>query len=443
MITGLPTRPAPGARSTGLRLGALFGPAVFGVTAAGVALPAVGADLGAAPSSTVWVLTAHALALGIGTALFGRLSDTAGARAVLAAGTALLVAGTALCLAAPGLVVLVAGRFVLAAGSGAMSAAALGLVAGVRAEHRATVLAAFGAAMAVFSACATLTAGVLTDLLSWRITLVLPALSVLAAPLCLRLANRPGSGRSADPLGAGLLAVTAAALLVLLQSSALALPAPAVAATAVLGAAAGTAVVLRVRRVPDGFVPRRLVTDRGFLVAAGTGGGVYAGLFAAMYAVPQVLVDGHGWDVLAVGTWLLPGAVAGAVLSRLAGRFAPGRGGRPLAAGTAVAFGAVLMLAGWDGGGAALSVAGASLGFAAFSVVQVVVTGLMAQRLPAAERGAGLGLLNLTFFVVGGAGSALVGALAAQIGPSAALAVAAVLPLAGGGLALLLPGARR
>ncbi|WAE71690.1 MFS transporter [Streptomonospora nanhaiensis] len=442
MTTDLPTRAAPGARSSGLRLGALFGPAVFGVTAAGVALPAVGADLGTAPSSTAWVLTAHALALGLGTALFGRLSDIAGTRAVLAAGSVLLATGTALCLAAPGLGVLVAGRFVLAAGSGAVSAAALGLVAGVRAEHRATVLAAFGGVMAVFSACATLAAGVLTDLLSWRITLVLPALSLLAAPLCLRLADRPGSGRSADPLGAGFLAVAASALLVLLQASVLALSSSTVAATAGLGAAASVAVVLRVRRVPDGFVPRRLVTDRNFLVAAAAGGGVYAGLFAAMYAVPQVLVEGHGWDVLTVGAWLLPGGVAGAVLSRLAGRAATGHRGRPLAAGAAVAFGAVLVLAGWTGGGAALSVAGASLGFAAFSVVQVVVTGLMAQRLPEAERGTGLGLLNLAFFVVGGAGTALVGALAARIGPSAALAVVAVLPLAGGGLALLLPRAR-
>jgi DHA2 family metal-tetracycline-proton antiporter-like MFS transporter len=429
-----------GARSTGLRLGALFGPAVFGVTAAGVALPAVSVGLGASSSATVWVLTVHALALGIGTALFGRLSDTVGTRAVLTVGAVLLLVGTALCLAAPTLGVLVAGRFVLAAGSGAMSAAALGLVGAVRSEHRATVLAVFGGAMAVFAACATLIAGVLTDLVSWRVTLALPALSVLAAPLCLRLATRPGSGAPVDLRGAGLLAATAAAVLVLLQSSALGLSGPTVAVIAVLCALGGVGTVLWVRRVPEGFVPRRLVTDRVFVVAAVAGGCVYAGLFAAMYAVPQVLVREHGWDVLAVGAWLLPGAVAGAVLTRLAGRLAAGRGGRPLAAGTAVAFGTALVLAGWATG-PALTVAAASLGFAAFSVVQVVVTGTVSERLASAERGSGLGLLNLSFFVIGGAGSALAGALAAQVGQSVALAVVGVLPLAGGGLALLLPGA--
>ncbi|RKS08019.1 putative MFS family arabinose efflux permease [Nocardiopsis sp. Huas11] len=441
MTADLRTRPELGARSTGLRLGALFGPAVFGVTAAGVALPAVGADLGAAPSATVWVLTVHALALGIGTALFGRLSDTAGARVVLVCGAVLLLAGTVLCLTAPGLGVLVAGRFVLAAGSGAMSAAALGLVGAVRPEHRGTVLAVFGAAMAVCAACATLTAGVLTDLVSWRVTLVLPALSVFVAPLCLRLATRPGSDRPVDLPGAGLLAATSAAVLVLLQSSALGLSGPTVAVVAGLSVLGGAGTVLWVRRVPEGFVPRRLVTDRGFVVAAVAGGGIYAGLFAAMYAVPQVLVVEHGWDVLAVGMWLLPGAVAGAVLSRLAGGLAAGRGGRPLAAGTASAFGVALILAGGATSGPALSVVGASLGFAAFSAVQVVVTGTVSARLAAAERGAGLGLLNLAFFVIGGAGSALVGALAALLGPSVALAVVGVLPLLGGGLALLLPGA--
>ncbi|PDP86689.1 MFS transporter [Glycomyces fuscus] len=437
------TRVEPGARSTGLRIGALFGPAVFGVTAAGVALPAVSADLGTSPSLTVWVLTVHALALGVGTAVFGRASDTWGVRAVLAAGTVLLTAGAAVCLTAPGLGTLVAGRFVLAAGSGATSAAALGLAASVRAGRRGAVLAAFGGAMALFSACATLTAGVLTELFSWRVVLVLPALSVLAAPLCLRLAARPGPGGPVDLPGAGWLAAAAASLLVLLQSPALALAAPAAAAVALVCVLSTAGTVLRVRRVPGGFVPLRLVTDRGFLVAVAVGGGVYAGLFAAVYAVPQVLVGEHGWDVLAVGAWLLPGAAAGAVLSRLAGGLVQGAGGRLLVAGTAVAFGAALALAGWAGAGPLFPVVGASLGFAGFAVVQVVVTGTMSNRLPAEERGGGLGLLNLSFFVVGGAGSAVAGTLSASVGPSAALAAVAVLPLAGGGLALLLPSAGR
>ncbi|NED58875.1 MFS transporter, partial [Micromonospora aurantiaca] len=51
-------------------------------------------------------------------------------------------------------------------------------------------------------------------------------------------------------------------------------------------------------------------------------------------------------------------------------------------------------------------------------------------RLPAPLRGAGMGLLNLTLFVGGGAGSAVAGALAESLSPSRILAVAALFPLA-------------
>jgi MFS family permease len=67
------------ARATGIRVGSLFGPAIFGVTAAGIALPDVTRALGTAPSTAAWVLIAHALALGIGTALSGRIADSRGA----------------------------------------------------------------------------------------------------------------------------------------------------------------------------------------------------------------------------------------------------------------------------------------------------------------------------------------------------------------------------
>ncbi|MFD5345612.1 MFS transporter [Streptomyces anulatus] len=314
------TGSSPGARSDGLRYGALFGPVVFGVTAAGVALPDVASSLDASSTATAWVLTAHALALGVGTALFGRLADTRGVRAALLLGSPALAVGAVVCLLAPNLGVLVAGRLVQAAGSGAMAACAMALTASVPPERRPQVFAGFGATMAIFSAGATLAGGVLTEWVTWRIALVLPALSLLVVPLCLAGAPvRKNSGRSMDLPGAALLTLTAMSFLVLIQSSALALSTPLVIATAAVLVLSAAGLAWRTRGSESSFVPRALVTDRVFLKAAVIGIGVYGGLFAAMYAVPQLLVRDHGWSVLSVGVWLLPGAVVGAVLSRPAG----------------------------------------------------------------------------------------------------------------------------
>lgn len=428
--------PAPiGSFSTAVRLGALFGPAVFGVTAAGVALPKVAAALHAGPAAVAWVLTAHALALGIGTAVFGRLADSWGVRTALTVGSLVLAAGAVVCLVAPNLGVLIAGRLVLAAGSGAMTAGCLALLAAVDPAGRARVLAAYGGVMALFAAGATLIGGVTTTWLSWRVTLVLPALSLLAVPFCLRLATRPGSRRPVDVAGAATLAAAAASLLLLIQAPALDLPGAVAAVIAAVLVLSSAGLARQVRRRADGFVPRSVVGDAGFWIAAAIGVGVYGGLFAAMYAVPQILTGTHGWSVLAVGAALLPGAAVGAVLSRLAGGFGAGTG-RRLLAGAATVTGVILAVAGITVGGAFPLVAGTSLALATFALTQVVLTGEMSARLPPPLRGAGMGLLNLAFFVGGGVGSAVAGALAPSMGLSRVLVVVACFPLAAAALAL-------
>ena len=429
----------PSARSTGLRLGSLFGPAIFGVTAAGVALPDVTRALATTPSTAAWVLIAHALALGIGTALSGRLADSRGVLVTLLAGASVLMAGAVVCLSAQSILVLVVGRLMLAAGSGATSACALVLASSSEPDQRPRVLATFGATIAVFSAAATLAGGVVTEWLTWRITVVLPVLSLLAVPFAFRQAQtRPGSNRPIDLVGAGLLSITAATFVILIQSSALDLPGTAVAGLATFLVASAAGLALRVARVPQGFVQRWLVSDATFLRAMATGVGVFAGLFGSMYAAPQFLVREHGWSILSVGAWLLPGAALGAVLSRLASRLAAaGGGGGVLIAATALASATLFGLAGLTNS-PFLVISAVSLGFAAFASTQVVATGLLSARIQPAQRGGGLALLNLTFFVGGATGSAVAGTLAKSFSLTTVIASIAIFPLLGGLAALTL-----
>lgn len=441
------TRSVQTAGAVGLKLGLLFGPAVFGVTAAGVALPDVADAFDAGTAAVNWVLTAYAVALGLGMALFGQVSDGQGTRTTLLAGSAVLGVGALICLLAPTLIVLVIGRAAVAVGSGAVSMGALALVAATPPEDRPVVLARFGGAMAVFAAGATLTGGLVTDLLSWRITLVLPTLSLLAVPGCLPLASATGAGQRVDALGAAFLSLTVAGALVLMQAPALQLAGAIVALIAVVCSMAAVGLGYWIRRCPEGFVPHWAIQDRGFLAAAAVGAGVYGGLFAAMYATPQILVATYGWSVLRVGLWLLPGAVAGAVLSRVAGAAGPRvRGGRIVAmtvGGFAVFLAAAAFFLTRTSLGPVTLVVGASLGFAAFSVAQVIITAVMSARLTPARRGGGMGLLNLGFFVGGGTGSAIVAALSRWLALPDALAVVALLPLLAAGLALTLPGEGR
>jgi predicted MFS family arabinose efflux permease len=202
---------------------------------------------------------------------------------------------------------------------------------------------------------------------------------------------------------------------------------------AVVLVVSGAGLAVRVARVPEGFVQRRLVADATFLRAMVTGVGVFVGLFGSMYAAPQFLVREHGWSILSVGAWLLPGAVLGGVLSRLAGRLAAGALIAATALSSAVLFGSAGLI-----DSSVLVICGVSLGFAAFACTQVVATGLLSVRIQPAQRGGGLALLNLTFFVGGGAGSAVAGALAKSFSLTTVIASIALFPLLGGLAALTL-----
>ncbi|MFI5569149.1 bagremycin/ferroverdin transporter BagJ/FevB [Streptomyces sp. NPDC051740] len=438
-----PPRSTPGAGSTGLRLGALFGPVIFGVTAAGVALPDVAMSMEVRPAVAGWVLTAHALALGVGTAFFGRLSEKWGVRNTLLTGALFLAVGAVLCLVAPNFGTLIAGRFVQAAGSGAITSSALTLASSAAPEHRTKILGIFGASMALFSSTATLMGGMVTDWMHWRLTLVLPALSLLLVPFCLELAaSRPGYGKAVDVMGGVLLGTGATSLLLLIQASSLDLGTPLVVALAVLLVLSAAGLVAHIGRRPDGFLSRELATDRTFLVSAMIGVGGYAGLFAAMYAVPQILTVQYGWGVFKIGAWLLPGAVVGAVAARVASKLTVGRGGSLLLAGTAVSCAVFLGIVGLVDGGIVVMLIGTSMGMATFAATQVLTTAVLSSRLEPAKRGGAMGVLNLLFFVGGGIGSAAAGTLSEHMDLTSALAVVAALPLLAGLTALMLPPAR-
>ncbi|MDP4511049.1 MFS transporter [Nonomuraea turcica] len=220
---------------------------------------------------------------------------------------------------APNLGLLVTGRLLLATGSGAMAAGGGALLTTLEPAHRRQILAGYGMVMACLAASATLVGGLVTTLLTWRLTLVLPALSLAAVPLCLPLARRPGSRLPIGLTGAAVLTVTVSTLLTLMQARTLDLQPVVVLALASMFLLAAATMVRHVRRRPGGFIPWPVVAEGGFWMVVSIGVGVFGGLFAGMYAVPQILAA-HGWSVLGIGAALLPGAAVGAVLSRLSGR---------------------------------------------------------------------------------------------------------------------------
>ena len=155
-----------------------------------IALPAIGGDLHIGEANLQWVATAFALPSGGLLLLFGRIGDMIGRRRVSLAGVALFTAASLLTMLAWDPASLLIGGWALQ-GFGAAGVVPTGMAllttsfAEGHARDRALGIA--GSVMATGFTVGTLLGGVLTDMLNWRFTMVLPiALGIfvlIATPL--------------------------------------------------------------------------------------------------------------------------------------------------------------------------------------------------------------------------------------------------------------------
>lgn len=423
-------------------LGVLVALTVIGSSAVAVALPDVARDLGLDTAGTAWVLACFSLTFSITTAVFGRFADLHGLRMPLRVGVALFALGSLLAAAAWSFPVIVVGRLLQGAGAGAVPVLALGIVAArFQGPSRGQALGGLTAVVSLVSGSGPLIGGVITDLVSWRAVLALPALAVLIAEPVARLAparpvvlpgvSAPGGRRGLDVRGALLVAATVSVLTLGLQSPSTGMGLPLAGAFGLLALLGGWRLVRHVRRRPDGFLPASVVGDGAFRRYAGTGLTLLAAYLGMLLALPLLMSASHGWGPTRIGLALLPAAALGAVVAPAVGALVQRAGPSRLAAGLAVGSCGGLLLAASAPDRPLLLVVGMGLVVAGFAGGQVALIDAVSATVDEAHRGVALGVFNLLFFTGGAVGAAAVGGLADLVTLPGALACLAVLPAAG------------
>ncbi len=416
-------------------VGLLFGFAGMGSAAVAVTLPAIASDLGLTTGGSAWIISLYALMLAVATAVYGRIADLAGIRLPLTVGVGLMASGAVLGALAPSYPVLLAARVLQGAGAAAVPVLGMAIVSAKYAGAvRTAALGRVAGTAAAVTALGPLAGGGVADLLSWRAVVAFPALGLLVVPVLWRAIPTDGSGARLDLLGALLVALTAAGLVLLVQSpSAGVVVAVAGALLLTLGVPAVTA---RVRRRPQGFLPVVVVRNGTVVRSALSSSAVPAAWFALLIAVPVVLV-GRGWSPLHVGLALVPSAVTGILAPRLAAPVLVRLGAaRSLAVSGSLAALALIVAA----LGASLPSAAAAapvlvlavmLTTFAFGLGQPALMAAVSDAVPPDVRGVALGIATLVFLVGGGIGSAVVGGLAEVLGMRTALLLLVLLPVAG------------
>jgi MFS family permease len=337
--------------------------------------------------------------------------------------------------------VLLSARVMQGAGAAAVPVLAMAIVsAKYDGAVRSLALGRVAGVAAAVSCLGPLAGGVVTQALGWRAAVAIPVLGLLVVPFLWRAVPTVGSGARLDVLGAVLVALTATGLVLLVQSPSSGLVVASIGA--VLLALGIPAVWAQVKRHPEGFLPRSVVTNGAVLRSALAAAAVPAAWFALLIAVPTVLVA-QGWTPLHVGLALIPSAVTGLLAPRVAAPLLTRLGARSslALAGGLAALSLLVASLGAEAGSAPVLVAGVIGVTGAFGLGQPALMEAVGQAVEPAVRGVALGVATLVFLVGGGVGSAVVGGLGEVVGVAGSLLVLAALPVAAV-LVLLVGGAR-
>jgi MFS family permease len=425
---------ADDARRLPVLLGLLFGLTGLGSAAVAMTLPTLGEALDVDAGDAAWTISLYALMLAVATPVYGRVSDLVGVRAPLLVGVALMSAGAVVGAAAPSFGILLGARIVQ--GTGAAAIPTLGVTA---VSHRfdgavrGLALGRMAGVTAALSSLGPLVGGVVEAVAGWRVVLALPVLGLLVVPFVWRARTGEGTGATLDVLGATLVGLTAAGLVLLVQSPATGIAVTVAGALLLVG---GTPLVVRhVRRCPHGFLPRAVITDPTVVRSAVAAATVPSAWFGLLIAVPAVLV-GDGWQAWQVGVLLVPPAVLSLLVPRFAGRLLARTGAaRTQATAAALALLSIGIAAvGAFVVSAALLASAVGLVVVAYGIGQPAMTAAVTGTVSADLRGSALGVGTLVFMVGASVGSAAVGGLGEAIGIPAALGAVAALPVLGLGV---------
>jgi MFS family permease len=407
------------ARRIAVLLGLLFGLASMGSSSAAVALPAVADEFHVSIGVAAWTVSGYVLLLAVTTAVY--------VRGPLLFGVTLMTAGAVAAMWAPSFEVLLVARLFQGAGASAIPTLGVTVISARYAgAARGLALGWMASLGAVLSCLGPLVGGLMEAGFGWRGVMAVPILGVLTLPFLWPILTGGGSGARLDVLGAILVGLTSAGVVLLVQSPSTGLAVAGVGAVLLLLGA--PLVAHRIHRHPHGFLPHAVIRNGRVVRPALAAAAAPACWFALLIAVPAVLVE-DGWQTWQVGLLLLPSAVVALYLPRWAGPLLEARGGP-----------GVIAL------GAALSAAAVIVAAVGLALIWPVVVGLAAVILSVAfglgqpalmatvgdavhveVRGVALGVATLFFLVGGSVGSAAVAGLGGLVSiPGSVLLLTAV-----------------
>ena len=389
---------------------------------AGIALPAIGLDLGASFQALQWVVNAYTLMLGGLILVGGAVGDRFGRRRIFLIGMVTFALASLACAMAPTVEALIAARAAKGIGAALLVPQSLAIIAAsFPRERRGRAIGVWAAASGITTTIGPPVGGFLLDTLDWRAVfwINLP-LAVIAVWLTVRYVPRilprkadgplDWQGAATAILGFGLLTLG----LTLMSDPAI--PRPAV-LWCVAAGVIGIVVFVRIEQKGAApLVPMALFQSRAFTIANITTLLLYGAIGAIFFLLPFDLITRRGMSAGEAGLAMLPIGIIIGALARNVGAFADRRGPRePLVLGAVfVTVSGLLFAGGFEGLWFGAMPPILALGFGLACIVTPLTTAVM-NSAPDVLSGAASGVNNAASRLSGLFSIALLGSIASMI----------------------------
>jgi EmrB/QacA subfamily drug resistance transporter len=288
------------------------------------ALGTIRTDLQASLGQLEWTVNAYILALAVLMLTGAALGDRFGRRRMFAAGLGVFAAASAACALAPGVGWLIAARAVQGAGAALVMPLGLALLGAAFAPaQRARAIGIFASVTSLAVLCGPLLGGAVVQGVSWPwiFWLNVPVALALIPAALTRVEESHGPDSALD--GAGVALATAATLGIvwaLVRGNSAGWGSREVIAGIVAGLLAGAGFVAWERRTAAPMLPPALFRSRAFSAANAAMFFWWASGLGTLFFMAQFLQDGLGYDPLATGLRLMPWGAATFVAALVAGR---------------------------------------------------------------------------------------------------------------------------
>lgn len=379
----------------------------FGVlneTVFNVSTPAIARQYMLSPSGVSWVMTTFIVFFGIGSVIYGKLSDIFSLKRLIVIGVLVYAGGSM-----GGFIfqafypVVIAARAVQGAGASAIPALIMVIVARFfPPEVRGRVFGSITSTVAFAAGIGPVLGGFVSGTFGWTYLFLIPLATLVSIPFFFRvLPEEPRREGGIDLLGACLIGLGAGAFILFLSFTAWYYLAASLLALGIF--------TVHIWRSRNPFIDPSLFKNRRFRAGLFVGFIIFSTAIGIIFLIPLMLNALRGLSTREIGLIMFPGAISGVVFGTLGGNLADKRGnGFVISIGIVSLVASLLLISFLLGFTPWLISTALLLTFVGFTLIQTALVNSVSQTLEVHQTGVGMGLFNLITFISGAVGTALV-----------------------------------